>query len=624
MRPGSRSRPTAADRADCCRGGFSALSKQCHADLTQGGNSEKIFGVLIATPVLLEMIKDVAARGLARSAHALMDGVTATAIWAYAAAGAGQVSVEEGESLHVLARDNDEWWYVRADAGDGYLPASYVQVDVGSDAASDAGSTASGSVASVVSSAGSGAGSLSRFMKSAHGKKKQQQVQQHEQIAQTVPAAAAGNDGNTAEANATTADEKLLQLEEQHAQSLTKLKSENQQQMAAHEAEVTQLKAALHEAAKQNELDALELKATRAALTVAEDATAATQRVNEQLQTATAEHVQTEMCLRAEIDSLHSELEQLRTETSRLRRANAAASTERRVGSTTSARTTVGSGSAGTKQMTTTVEDTTNADSGSSPTRPHSAPVDRASGQPMASQPRWTALDASDTEPSRENCHRRGNSGGIDRPGSATSRRLQKAGAGAAAGAPRRGNGKAGRSRATRQINNMRPQSAPARQALSELSTAMFLSNPPELGAQQRVARRRRRRHYSKPNPPSGSGAKRLQQPSDTASSPEAAYVLMSAATDLSDAMVAENPSEQTLGQEQPAGGESKSRSKTSRALGSSNASATSNAAAAAARQQFASFEDRVASLLKAPGSRQRPPPPPGPSAVWGRLQQAI
>ena len=80
-----------------------------------------------------------------------MDGGLGSAIWAFQGDGAGQVAAREGEALRILARSNPEWWYVRTEAGEGYMPASYIQLG-GGDVGSEEGSVASTSAVSTQSS----------------------------------------------------------------------------------------------------------------------------------------------------------------------------------------------------------------------------------------------------------------------------------------------------------------------------------------------------------------------------------------------------------------------------------------------------------------------------------------
>ena len=449
------------------------------------------------------------------------------AIWAFKSTGAGQISTEAGEAVQVLARDNSEWWFVRTEAGgEGYVPASYVQLD-GSEGAGDAGSVASqvSSAASAQSSAGSAesVGSLSRFMKSAHGRKKRQQVQQQDARPDDADSEPATGANAEAQARVAGANEKLSesdvarengdvqQLKQAHAESLAKLTAESEQRNAAHEAELTQLRVSLQEAVEQHELDQLELKASRAALTTAEDATSATKQLNEHLKAAAGEHALTEKRLRAEIESLRSQLDRSHAEVARLRTAEPVATATTKPGSNT------------TSEQT----NATTSDNGS-PTRPQSAPVDWTDarrGRSMTPQARWTALGASESEPQQ---------GRIDdsgRPSSAN---------GTVSRQRSRRNHKGGRF-VGKKKTNMRPQSAPARHsvALSELSSTMLPGNPPDLLAQ----RAHRRRHYSKP-PPNGAqtagvglgaaAAAAAKQRQSLDSTIGQAYALMEAASEMS------------------------------------------------------------------------------------------
>lgn len=540
-----------------------------------------------------------------------MDG-GATAIWAFQGHGAGQVSAREGEVLQVLARDNPEWWYVRTEAGEGYMPASYVQLRVDDgDAESEAGSMASTSTASAQSSTESAVttSSLSRFMKSAHGRKKRLHVQQQEQRAGEAAKArsgAASSNSISTEVNAealaevaatkTTSspvpqsnatDNEVKLLKEAHAQALAKLQVRSKELSAAHEAEITQLRASLYEATEQHELDQLELKAAQAALSAAEDATFSTRQANEHLKAAAAEHMQTEIRLREEIESLRSQLETSRDELARLRTANPPIVKHPSNSKTTPAQD--------GPQPGATVA--TSGDGTS--TRPQSAPANRAA---LASRARWTALDASEIEPSAgsHTQNSRSSSGNAQRSG-----RLTK---------QRRGNLTG--SRLARQTNvNMRPQSAPARHsvALSELSTMLLPGNPPEA----QIMMTQRRRHYSKP-PPNGAKiacvglgaaaattAKQQQIPDSTS---EKAYALANAVSDFSSAIhdtASFNPTTLTAHASSDPGG-----------------AVSSSKAAVASAKQLQKFENRLASLLTAPGSRRRTVAPPEPAAVWARLQK--
>lgn len=532
-------------------------------------------------------------------------------IWAFESSGAGQISTTEGQSLHVLARDNSEWWYIRTDDGEGYVPASYVQLEsAGDEGASDAGSVASAqssaassSAASTQSSLGSTAspGSLTRFMKSAHGRKKRQQVQQAQptqQHAQSsgaeAPTTATVSAGGSGEAS-TDAAGKLQQLKQEHDETVAKMKAESEQRSMAHEAEVRQLRDSLREAEAQHELDQLELKATHAALAAAEDAASATRQANEHLNTVAIEHAQTEKRLREEIVSLRSQLDRSRGEVERLRSASVAVKPSDKLDKTTTAaqaEPNIGAAAA-TSRIT---------GNGSS-ARPQSAPVDRTcQGRSATSQPRWTALGASETEPPVDS------QTDVRRPTSSNGR-----GSGTASRQHRRKVGRIARQ------TNMRPQSAPSRHsvALSELSTTMLPGNPPELQAM----RAQRRRHYSKP-PPNGAkivgvglgaaafAAAKQRQPSDATAGQ--AYALMAAASEF-----LENEEQQSSYQEEVSG---PSELMAHDSPGPSAAASRHSAVVAAKHLQ--EFEDRVASLLTAPGSRKRPTAPAKQAAVWARLQK--
>ena len=116
---------------------------------------------------------------------AAAEGEPASSLWAYSAAGEGQISVGEGEALSVLSRDHGEWWYVRlADGQCGYLPGSYVRL--ASAAAGGSGGDAPSSEASSRASPASSHGSMSRFVSRAADKKKQQQQQQQQRPPPTL------------------------------------------------------------------------------------------------------------------------------------------------------------------------------------------------------------------------------------------------------------------------------------------------------------------------------------------------------------------------------------------------------------------------------------------------------
>lgn len=530
-----------------------------------------------------------------------MEGAAAAgkAIWAFESTGAGQISISKDQALHVLAQDNPEWWYVRTDAGEGYIPASYVQIEaVGDENASDAGSVASASAASAQSSAGSSAsaGSLSRFMKSPHGQKKKQHAMQEvrtvRQLEQT-PGIAEAPAAVTASVGGSSEDSVELQLlKEAHAQSLAKVMAETEQQRAAHEAQVLRLRASLTQTEEQHALDQLELKATRSALTVAEDALAATKEANEHLKAAATEHALTEKRMRAEIESLRSQLDRSRDEAVSLRRANAAVGTNPSLDKATTAAQTEWERDGATGPTAVTSID------GSRTVRPQSAPADRT----MVAQPRWTALDASATEPAKS-----GQESGDQAPSSFSR-------SGTVSRQRRRG-------RAARQTN-MRPQSAPARHSVA-LSATMLPGNRPDLLA----VKAQRRRHYSKPPPNGGkvagvglgaAAAAATKQRQSSHSTAKQAYALMNAASEFSS--LAGVSSEGSLHR----GGQGFELSALS-ALDSSGDTAAirrTSAESTASAKQLQEFEDRVASLLKAPGSRQRPPAPPQPAAVWARLQK--
>lgn len=54
-----------------------------------------------------------------------------TVLYDFAADGADELTVHEGDRLVVLERDGDEWWKVRNTEGqEGVVPASYVELDV--------------------------------------------------------------------------------------------------------------------------------------------------------------------------------------------------------------------------------------------------------------------------------------------------------------------------------------------------------------------------------------------------------------------------------------------------------------------------------------------------------------
>ena len=523
---------------------------------------------------------------------------TGKAIWAFQSTGAGQISITEDQALHVLARDNPEWWYVRTDAGEGYVPASYVQVDtVDDENASDAGSMASASAGSAQSSAGSAvsAGSLSRFiMKSPHGRNKKQhamqevpRVQQPEQTPDRshgadAPAAATATVGESSGPSV-----ELQLLKEAHAQSLAKVVAETEQQRAA----VERLRASLTQAEQQHALDQLELNATRSALTAAEDAAAAIKQTNEHLKAAATEHALTEKRLRGEIESLRSQLDRSRDEVASLRRANAVAGTHTSLDDATTAAQTEWGRHGATTTAVTSID--------GSRARPQSAPADRT----MTAQPRWTALDASATVPAKSAQE----SGNQAIPSASFSC------SGVVSRQRRRGRG-------ARQTN-MRPQSAPARHSVV-LSTTVLSSNPPDMLAMKA----QRWRHYRKPPPNGGkvagvglgaaaaAAAKQRQPSSSTA---KQGYALLNAASEFSS--LAGVASGGSLHREGDA-----DELSTLATLDSTDAAAAirRKSAESTAAAKLQEFEDRVASLLKAPGSRQRPTAPPQPAAVWARLQK--
>lgn len=355
------------------------------------------------------------------------EGEAGYAQYAYEGADAGQVTVHQDEQLRVLNREDADWWYVRTDdETEGYMPAIYVALedlradrsapldaapdatDAGSDAGSVAGSAASVSAASTTSaasSAPSGASSLSRFMKSANGKKKKQQVAPTPEP--TKPATVAEEEQVGAAATV-----ELLLLKEKHTQMVAS--SERQAKEVA--AVVAALRVELAQATEQQGMDGSEMKAMRAALSASEGATATTQRANTRLQAATAEHVQTEVRLRAEIDALRAELDLCRAEPDFMR----AMSMAERPDSATSERI--------------------NEDEG--PRRPQSAPGGRrpARPEPMVPQSRFTALGSTDMEP-RPGSSRRPPAAGGSRPGSGASSR-SRLGSGASSHSRRRAGGK--------------------------------------------------------------------------------------------------------------------------------------------------------------------------------------
>ncbi|EMD40860.1 hypothetical protein CERSUDRAFT_44023 [Gelatoporia subvermispora B] len=60
---------------------------------------------------------------------AVEDGEAAVVLYDFSADGEDELSVQEGETLHVLERDGDEWWKCRnAHGAEGVVPASYVEV----------------------------------------------------------------------------------------------------------------------------------------------------------------------------------------------------------------------------------------------------------------------------------------------------------------------------------------------------------------------------------------------------------------------------------------------------------------------------------------------------------------
>ena len=152
---------------------------------------------------------------------------------------------------------------------------------------------------------------------------------------------------------------------------------------------------------------------------------------------------------------------------------------------------------------------------------------------------------------------------------------------------------------------NMRPQSAPPRQALSELSSAMLPSDPAQI---QRDLSSASQRVYTRPSiakEEAGLGAaeaaRQLALQSPASAPVQQALALFDAAEELYTVM--------GLYGQQSSGSSSRPQSAVGAVGGPS------------AQRQFADFEERVARLLKAPGAQNRAQPAAAPSAVWGRLQ---